>query len=242
MIRARVQHTYNHVSGLPEHGIVNTFYFVHDLMSPGDLQGDEALTLAQVVIDFYDVASAGNNSIDSYLAGQAMATQRHTVKVYDMADSEPRAPKITHTTAGGAANNVNGMLPSEVALCLSYRAALVSGTNAARRRGRVYLGPMSALSDEPSNVTGFNRPSLNVRNAVVGSADKLKDDAADEGWVWCVRSGGGGANPEAVPDVYTPIQYAWCDDAWDTQRRRGAGTLVRTALDLGPVTIPFTQT
>lgn len=226
---ARVQHTYNHKSGLPQDGVVNTFYFHHPLDT---WAGDTALELAQVVVDFYDHAHPGQSvSLRTFIAEATMAPLRHTVKVYDMADTEPRTPQIVHTTAGGGANNVVTPMPSEVALCMSYRGALVSGLNPARRRGRIYLGPLSS-GIVTQDTAGWSRPDPAYRADILLAAQGMNADALTEGWTWMCQSGAGTQTPVDLPHVFTPITHVWVDDAWDTQRRRGAPSTSRVTADL----------
>ena len=226
---ARVQHTYNHKSGLPEHGIVNTFYF----QSPTDTWAtDEATDLAQHVIDFYDkpFLTMGSN-LRTWIAESTMAPVRHTVKVYDLEDAEPRAPKVTLSTSNTTTNNVVAPMPSEVAVCLSYRGSLISGTSPARRRGRIYLGPLSA-GVAIQDGTGFNRPDLAFRTDMLFAARGMAAEALADGWSWVVRSGGGTTGAGAGIEGFVLIEYVWVDDAWDTQRRRGANPTSRTGLAL----------
>jgi hypothetical protein len=121
-------------------------------------------------------------------------------RVYDKADDKPRQPKATVTRpqrTGPAAP-----APYEVALCLSF----YSERNIPRRRGRIYLGPLTAgnaNSERPS--AGLLTLALDMATAfsALGGANVT----------WQVYS--------PTTDDTMPVTNAWCDDAWDTQRRRG---------------------
>lgn len=132
----------------------------------------------------------------------------HTVKIYDRADPEPRAPVVTQTWSFAAAPTGNPC-PPEVAHCLSFQANPASGIPQARRRGRVYLGPLDA-----NTIDTAGRPSSALMTATVAFGQALLDasDAAAS-WEWTVWSETNGA-----PYIIT---NGWADDEFDTQRRRG---------------------
>lgn len=97
--------------------------------------------------------------------------------------------------AGGAG-------PAEVALCLSYYA----GANQPRTRGRIYLGPFaSGVMDE--------RPPAVLRNAVLAFASDISGAGGVDA-LWQQVSKTTGARSD--------VTNWWVDNAWDTQRRRGA--------------------
>jgi hypothetical protein len=214
MVQARFQRD----NGLPEDVVINTFHFQTN--NPGFVTVAEAQAASQAVQDFYKATNAPQSVSVSNFLSQVLATSGHETRVYDMGDIQPRAPIFTSifTIVAGS-----GYMPSEVALCLSYRGALVSGTSPARRRGRIYLGPLT--SSVPSTVdTGDARPNsqtIGVMNAAALALMGLT------GLSWVVAS-----QPDpAQAYVLTEIVTAWVDNAFDTQRRRGAAPTMRTTVN-----------
>lgn len=133
------------------------------------------------------------------------------VRFYNLEDPPPRVPtepfELGLTEAGSGTN-----LPQEVALCMSFRGAQVSGANMARRRGRLYLGPWAVSANNGS--TG--RPTSALLTAIQGAGDAfLAASDASAAWSWCVISSLG------EPITAHNVVAGWVDDAWDTQRRRG---------------------
>lgn len=224
MAIARVQHTYNHKSGLPVDSVVNTFYFESQLPNE-EVNTTAATLLAGLVLAFYDEPATGAAfSLNDMIGETSMGPARHTIKVYDMGEPEPRAPVYATTTSNGAVNNAVLPMPAEVCLCLSYRAALVSGTNPAHRRGRIFLGPLSAAIAEP-DANGHIRPAVSMREAMCLAGRQLSIDADAVTWNWVVRHAPAG-NPGAIS--HAEIEHCWVDDAFDTQRRRGPAPVART--------------
>lgn len=188
--------------GDPKNTRVNTFHF--SIPDP-DLTDYQAI--AGVLDECYDAASAlFNENVD-------FALTQH--KVYNLDDDVPRAPVYEELQTGMGTDPVGSGLPPEVALCLSFQGAKVSGQPQARRRGRVYLGPLAAsinTSGVPSNascllVTGF------------GDALLAASDAAAGAWRWVVYSPTNGTAVNVVD--------GWCDNAFDIQRRRGFSSTTR---------------
>jgi len=128
-------------------------------------------------------------------------------------------------------------MPSEVAVCLSLE-GLVFGVPeesgsirpAARRRGRLYLGPLfgGATVAVPESVT--NRPRV---------SDVFQDAILDAYEVLCAyinSTTGPQGNVDSLRSVvYSPttaqawpVYNAWVDDAFDTIRSRGEKSVLRT--------------
>lgn len=134
--RARVQVILDRDGGLPEDVATNTLHYEGDLDVVGlEYRGKwdlDAPGLVTRVETFYQ-------AVGPYLASTLAGTG--TVKVYDMQDPKPRFPRIVDTFAFTPGEQ---SLPSEVALCISFKGAEVSGQANSRKRGRVYLGPLNA--------------------------------------------------------------------------------------------------
>jgi hypothetical protein len=93
----------------------------------------------------------------------------------------------------------------------------------ARRRGRVYLGPWAdtgAVSAQDANDSP--RVGTTLKNAICAAALRLDDTSGPGGsGNWCVWS-----RKDAT--LY-PVQAAYVDDAFDTQRRRGVAPTSKQA-------------
>lgn len=191
--------TWEGVSNLPEDRIVNTWHF--------DGSGDFD-NVADMLDDFYNTvpASGGSNTIAKFMTVDAMQDDLR-IDIYDLSDPIPRVPVYT-TTRTMIGMLSSGSLPRETALCLSYQGIKVSGVNQASRRGRVYLGGLAATA----NASG--RPTSPFTTCVAEKGeDLLSASIASVSWSWVVYS------PTLLTS--TPVVSGWCDDAWDTQRRRG---------------------
>jgi hypothetical protein len=119
-------------------------------------------------------------------------------------------------------------VPNEIALVLTYGTQEQSGTTAsrARRRGRIYLGPLNADAvTAQNNVAAV--PNSNFISAVYTAAARLGEysySLGDNGgteqegqWVMFSRTGA----------AYGVVGGGWVDNAWDSQRRRGTEATAR---------------
>lgn len=198
---------------IPEDVSVNTFHF-----SGSDTVSDAAPTIKARLKDFYDLAPASTVPLKNFYAGNCVFSSAR-IKVYDMDAPEPRVPVIdeglgaSNATPSGSKN-----LPSEVAICASFRAAAASGSPAARRRGRVYLGPL-ADGCVTTGTTAPARPNTSALTTVAQVCDRLAE-ASTANVLWTVYS--------RVDNQWRNVVAGWVDDAFDTQRRRGQSAVSRT--------------
>lgn len=135
------------------------------------------------------------------------------VRAYDLEGGQPIFTKTyayDHSTTAGA--------PPEVALCLSYATVDDPTLSTARRRGRIYLGPLRQTDVQD------NRPqaTLITDSLALGQALAQIGFASDTTWVMYSRTDQQTAKIESI----------WVDDAWDTQRRRGLAPTARTVQDV----------
>lgn len=142
-----------------------------------------------------------------------------TLRVFDLADPQPRSPIHEITTTPGMSND-SGQLPAELAVCLSFRAQNVSGQPKGRRRGRLYIGPWgsSANSSSTGRVNGA------VQASVLAAAGALWDATTgnvSESVTWEIYS--------PTDDLMHEVARVFVDDAWDIQRRRGVDPLDRVS-------------
>lgn len=204
-------------SGIPDDAVVNTFYFDQDdngiLPPPGDSYDGVMSSLTQLytAIDALILPNSVGNLI--------------TVRIYDMRDAEPRV--VRHTEDIEITPADTDPFPGEVALCVSFAAAEVSGANRARRRGRVFLGPCKIGA---GNIVGFqNRPRTDTRTEIAAAFHDLAtpNDIGGSSLSWAIFSPTTLAGGSTIDDAFNDVESGWIDDSWDTQRRRGAAATSR---------------
>lgn len=197
---------------------MNTWHFWTNAADPLD----DLPSIFTALDDFYD-------SIDEHLSAGLSATAEY--KVYDLTDAEPRVPIDTHTNA--LTVSASSMLPNEVAVCLSYKAAPVSGQSAARLRGRIYIGPCG--SSVLSNDTGGPVVSATASQDIADAAAALWQAGIGQSWYWVVFS-----PTQAGPSPWTSVELGvatnravegFVDNAFDTIRSRGLSATERIIWD-----------
>lgn len=140
-------------------------------------------------------------------------------KWFDLEEPPPRVP-VRLTTAAGPTSTSTTSAPPEVALCISFKAAPVSGFPAGRLRNRIYIGP---LGQNAMDTTG--RPVSTLVTNLANSADGLLEASKSAGWDWVVYSPTSASAGQAPSNL---IQSGWVDNEFDTQRRRGRSSTART--------------
>lgn len=140
-------------------------------------------------------------------------------KVYDALTAPPRAPVRDVILKAGLATGASSAV-HELAICTSFQGERISGIPQGRRRGRIYIGPIttSAIAGSVVNPTAITA----INAAMKGLADQGNEPA---GWEWCVFSRRG-APPPAVPTA-TAVTEGWTDNSMDVQRRRGVKATTR---------------
>jgi hypothetical protein len=129
------------------------------------------------------------------------------VKLFNLDDPVPRQPFEPGWgfTLGGRSA---GGIAEEVALVLSSHAAL---PHTARRRGRVFLGPLGTSAIDNSTSSAWSKVNAATITAVKNAAIALRDSPTAPAWT--VYS------PTA--NLASDVTGGWVDDSPDTQRRRG---------------------
>jgi len=132
----------------------------------------------------------------------------HTLKAYNRSDPEPRQP-IAESVFDFTAAPGGAPLPPEVSICMSFQGVAISGNPQARRRGRVYFGPL-----RQDRVGTDGRPTGGLLDSVdaAGTGLLAASDAATA-WRWHVWS--------TTDGMGVRIDNGWIDNEFDTQRRRG---------------------
>lgn len=131
-------------------------------------------------------------------------TDNIVMQWYRLSDPTPRQVIRTANLTGLVNATTAG--PTEVALVLSYQGAKISGLPQNRRRGRIFIGPLEAADEA--------RPT-DAQIATISAAGQNLLNASDAAttWTWAQWSETNG--------VGIDVANGWCDNEWDTQRRRG---------------------
>lgn len=233
---ARAQATLHHVSGVAENDVVNTWHFDGDDF-PGNAPGIYHGVIDGAVHAFY-------NSIAEYLSNAL--TGAITLKIYNMADPEPRVPDYTNELSIGSSMVAQTPLPAEVCVVGSFRGALTSGIPVGTRRGRLFIGPLNvdamAVTDGRVHVAPLLRTALRDALEAIGRSDipaasqmSVRHSIYSPTW-----HQGRGATPAGSPaidahpigEAFNDVTSGWVDDAFDTQRRRGEDATARSTYDV----------
>lgn len=202
--------TLPYTTNIPEDVVTNTLYF----STLNSTDPDNLNEIGARVIAAYHIIDTNLHNVLSRAANACR------VDLYDLSDPEPRAPIADYTfTLDNAASGVTN-LPLEVALCLSYHAAFVSGVPNARRRGRIYLGPFSTGASE------LTRPPDALIDLCVDFGEALWTPIGASDIEWVQHSETTGLSLEVIG--------GWVDNEWDTQRRRGRRATSRDLLGSPP--------
>lgn len=226
------RYTIPRTSGLAADDCINTFAYFYTGVGTPDNTAFAGLRGA--IVDFYDQLNppSTGDSPSQYLSTVLVRDTSHRFDVFEIPDTPgPLGSPVYSSNAGPFVQTVAGSdnLPSEVSVCLSFNASLVgvleeSGTTRprARRRGRIYLGPLRDVVTEVNNEPHPPPALLNCLRE--NAADYLAAGAFAHDFNWGVWSREDWAIRE-VAAVST-------DDAFDTQRRRGNAPTARTTLAL----------
>lgn len=201
-------------SGLSEDRIVNTFYFDN-----GDEIEAHRSAAVGALTNFYTATQLAGASVSRYLSPWIQRSAE--IRSYDMDELPQRSP-VVHPITLEAAGDPTTHIPEECAVVLTFRAA---PPRTPRRRGRVYIGP---LSDFAVNV-GTTTSQVTVDDVMQGVLCDAASALAGAGVGWAIRSAGARVprlNTDAplgalLPTEYYGVTNGFVDNAMDTQRRRG---------------------
>lgn len=183
-----------------------------DTMNPRDrfecsIYLDKVNVPAITVTDLEDVA---HDLIDIWKGPMGSFTGEHRVDVYELPEPTGR-PKASVVVGSGPWTL---QAPGEVALCLSF----AKNRNDKHERGRIYC-PVSIW---PSVGFSSGRPSQALQQRVLDLYAQSNSSFPDLGgvdWKFGIWS--------HSQQAFHQAEYAWVDDEWDTQRRRGRKPLTR---------------
>jgi hypothetical protein len=190
-------------TNVPEDRFVNTFHF------------DSTATTLQLGADLIHVPLTAwwNGPVGDNLgkAMPAFVSRTVDVRYYDMGQAEPRVPYQKAITLG---TPIAAMaLPEEVAVCATFHGVPPITPS---RRGRVFLGPLSAYASDSGTAT----TPIRVIGAYRTLACNAMKQLADANVGWSVYS------PKNL--TLTEVTGGYCDNAFDTIRKRGMKTSART--------------
>lgn len=221
--RAFVQVSLLRDGGLPEDVVVNNWSFEGD----DDPLSSDRENWDSLTGNLFDRIEAFYQGTQTFLSQVLSGTG--IVKMYDASDAQPRIPRFEETFGFAPGSSA---VPSEVALVISLQAAAESGANMRRRRGRVYFGPLSAAAATTVGSTGPNdvRPSASTRQTIAANVGLLATSGSNNFRLAVFSPTTAGLNP-MLDAAWNDVERIWVDDAFDTQRRRGARATTRTIFD-----------
>jgi hypothetical protein len=208
-------------SGLPADAVINDFAF----QKSSALTAGDWTTMFDLVDDFYNVTQASGASVGQHISNQIDRGATHELQGYVITAPPIGSPAATINWLGPVTNGGATGLPTEVAGVLSFHADLTGIAEEAgatrpraRRRGRVYIGPLIAGAVDNVTPPYFLKESTflaTLRQAAVA----LETASGAAGLPWSVWS--------RSDATLRPVVGGWTDNAPDTQRRRGAAASTR---------------
>lgn len=210
-------------SGLVEDQVVNDFAFHYDVVG-NDTQLNFLMDLCG---DFFRLTYTGGFSVGQFISNQVSRAATHEIQAWRLHAGPLGSPDLTKAWLGPVAASDADGLPTEVAGCLSFHASLtgvleeVGATRPrARRRGRIYVGPLTVEAVDTTAPPYVLNPSFTgtLREAAVRLGSFAGNElSTGEGWgVW-----------SRADQTVRKVVGGWTDNAPDTQRRRGFSPTVR---------------
>lgn len=204
--------TLPYTSGLPEDVAINTFAFANS-SSTDPLEAD----LTDLIVDFYTSTYAGDALGDFISPVVDRTTNACVVTLAEIVDAGPTVDigPVYYSdtfTLGAPESGTPLSMPLEVAVVNSFRNVTGSGS-VARRRGRIYIGPLEA---DASLVLDGAYPvvSSELLLTLAGASEALAIASTAADYPWCVWS--------RVNGTLQPVEAGFINNEFDTQRRRGA--------------------
>lgn len=209
-------------TGVPEDVAVNTFHF--DAMD-ADVLGDPSL-VTEPLKDFYRAPVAPSTSAPgewlSPIISRGVGAAK--VKLYDMSEPKPRRPFEVDTFTLPTVIGATDGMPNECCIVSSFHGDPLSGHPQARRRGRIFFGPLTRSAFSMGTTSAMPAVGTVFRTSLVNASKQLCIDVRNNGPRWVVYSRASGDLVE--------IRSGWVDSDPDTQRRRENGVRDRVTWTL----------
>lgn len=191
-------------TGAASDSVVNTWHFVTVTDAPSTLDG-----ISNALSTFY-------SSLNSILS-QNINHSAVSIRFYSLEQAKPRPPIYTKNISITSPSPAV-VLPPELAICLSFQATRQAGVNQARRRGRIFIGPLNINAQNAGNIDTTKVTLVKDAGLALLTASRSSVE-----WEWVTSSATFAATP------YTnPVDNGWVDNAFDIQRRRGWDASVRS--------------
>lgn len=218
--------TFQDGAGLPEDAVVMSFAFTG---AAGSLTVSDTDEIETALVEFFNTNTAAGDNVAEFLGSRlSRAAGASTIEHYDLGEpvSLPLGSPIkTDTFTLAAIGTGSTQLPDDVAVALSFHANLtdvpeeVGNTRpAARRRGRIYFGPLHSSASDQGSTSTPAMVSTAFRTTLAQAAARLKIYAFTEAQ-WGVWS--------RVDGVVRPVVGGFVDNAFDTVRSRGRKATTR---------------
>jgi hypothetical protein len=204
MAMMRVMFVGHGPSNLPEDRVVNTFHF-NDSSAYGTHVEQITTALSRFYTGTPSVFTGVTNPVGAWLSPWVQRAAE--LRFYDLTTAPPRVPTIVPMTL--PAPIAGSGLPEEVAVCLSIQTDVAPFS--ARRRGRLFIGPLCNSAMFSAESTHSSRPAALFQADLAASAVGLCNAGASG---WAIRS-------TRPTQNFVLVGRGWIDDAFDTQRRRG---------------------
>lgn len=202
-----IQITLKTADNIPANYCTNTLHA--DIDRGAVLPGSEALY--EIIRD-----SFVSTYTDMTLVFGGINQTGHEITFYDLSDPKPRIPFYMSTWDFPTAPSLD-QLPHECSIVSSFKTNREAGKSDRNRRNRVYIGPISNAVLNPDD--GRVQPATRIRIADAFS-DLATQSGSEDDWTWVVYS-------PTLDEAY-PVKEGFVDNAFDTQRRRGVDSTVRS--------------
>lgn len=206
----RAQVIFQGQSGLPRDRFVNSWAFEGTGASISDT---ELATVRTRLVEFYTSPVGAGTPLTGFMS--RAVKQAVLIRLYRLSQTPPRTPIETQHTFN--ISQTGTALPNEVAVVLSF----YNTVNVKRRRGRIFFGPLAAMAGVFD--TDDVKVEASLRTALSGAANRLAAYGNDPtlGPHWSILS-----QRDAQLKLVTD---GWIDNTFDTQRRRGVRSNLRTS-------------
>jgi hypothetical protein len=225
-MQALVAVTLTPASGLPADKMVNTFCFEY----PGAQAPAQDALISTAIIAFYNTTAAGAakevaKHINDTVSRTASACRLDFYNITGHLDGSPHgSPYLTAGWTLSSSEMAGAGLPAEVAIVSSFHAAYGSLSEEVgntrpknRRRGRVYIGPLTLQVLGQDATTKRVKVVQSTMTDIQKASQAMMDDSNTN---WCVWS--------RQDQLTLSVVGGHVDDGFDTQRRRGEKAISRS--------------